>query len=221
MKTYSRVHLKDEVLLRDLALHLSQDRTNTATLLADLGEVDFRKLYVPASYPSMYLYCLYEHHMSEDMAYKRIQAARAAWRFPAIFPALAEGRLHLTAVVLLAPYLSPDTADELIMAATHKTKAQIELLLAERFPKPDLPTLLRAVAAPAPVDAVAPAPAVPSSVPNAPSWIEPLVPEPVVPSGRLLVSSVQAELAQNPLICSRLLPDERGEPHERRGCQYG
>src|SRR5437667_3118570 len=70
-----------------LSLHDALPISNIATLLADLGEVDFRKLYVPASYSSMYLYCLYEHHMSEDMAYKRIQAARAARRFPAIFPA--------------------------------------------------------------------------------------------------------------------------------------
>src|SRR5258706_3923861 len=120
--------------------------------------------------------------MTEHVPYKRIQAARAARRLPALSRALAEGRLHLTAVVLLAPYLSPDTADELIAAATHQTKGQIELVLAARFPKPDLPTLLRAIVAPAPVDALAAPPAVPSGVPNAPSCMEPLVPEPVVPS---------------------------------------
>ncbi|MEK7331437.1 MAG: hypothetical protein AAB113_11620, partial [Candidatus Eisenbacteria bacterium] len=96
--------------------------------------------------PSMYLYCVRELGMSEDTAFKRIRAARTARQFPAIFPALADGRLHLSAVVLLAPHLSPDIADELLAAAEHKTKAEIELLLAERFPQPDVATLVRAIA---------------------------------------------------------------------------
>ena len=204
MTTYSRVHLKNDVLLRNLASHLSQDRTNTATVLADLGEVDFRKLFVPASYPSMFMYCVYEHHMSEDMAYKRIQAARAARRFPALFPALAEGRLHLTAVVLLAPYLNPATADELIAAATHKTKAQIELLLAERFPKPDLPTLVRAIAPPA-SEALAARPVDPSIAQNTPTCME-LVPEPVVPSTGANAVACTVPLATPRAMRPRLTP---------------
>ena len=45
------------------------------------------------------------------MAYKRIRVARTARQFPAIHDMLADGRLHLTAVVLLAPYLTPENAD--------------------------------------------------------------------------------------------------------------
>jgi hypothetical protein len=52
--------------------------------------------------------------------------------------ALAEGRLHLTAVLKLAPLLTPENADELIHAATHKTKEQLDALPAERFAPPDL-----------------------------------------------------------------------------------
>ena len=208
MTTYSRVHLKNDVLLRNLASHLSQDCTNTATVLADLGEVDFRKLYVPASYPSMFMYCVHEHHMSEDVAYKRIQAARAAREFPALFPALAEGKLHLTAVVLLAPNLSPANADELIAAATHKTKAQIELLLAERFPKPDLPTLVRAIAPPA-SEALAARPVDPSIASNAPTCME-LVPEPVVPSTGQNTMTCMAPLATPPAMRPRVTPSSPG-----------
>ena len=182
MKSYSRSQLTDDGLLASFATRLSLDCDATADLLADLAEVDARKLYAPAGHPSMFMFCVHQHHMSEDVAYKRIQAARAARRFPAIFPALAEGRLHLTAVVLLAPYLNPATADSLLAAAEHSTKAQIELLLAERFPKPDLPTLVRAITAPTACDALAARPTVPSTVTNAPDRMEPLVPEPVVPS---------------------------------------
>jgi hypothetical protein len=86
----------------------------------------------------MYVYCVDAFHMSEQAAYKRIFVARAARRFPAIFPAVAEGRLHLSAVVLLAAHLTEANADELLGAATHRTKAGVEKLLAERFPQPDL-----------------------------------------------------------------------------------
>src|SRR5205823_5248487 len=43
-------------------------------------------------------------------------------------------------------HLSLKTAEELLAAAAHKTKQQIRLLLAERFPKADVPTLVREIA---------------------------------------------------------------------------
>jgi hypothetical protein len=46
---------------------------------------------------------------------------------------------------MLAPYLTGEAADELLAAATHKSKLEIEQLLAERFPKPDLPTRVEAL----------------------------------------------------------------------------
>lgn len=139
-------HLADHVLLRDLRSLVARDRTTTAELLAHLAEADERRLYLPAALPSMYLYCVHELHMSEDAALKRIQVARVARRFPAILSAIADGRLHLTAVGLLAPYLTPENADELLEDAAHKTKNEIGTLLAKRFPRPDVPTSIRAVA---------------------------------------------------------------------------
>src|SRR5216117_3015877 len=135
MRCYSLSDLNDGELLRRLASLVSRDRVITADLLAHLAEVDARRLYLPAGFASMYAYCVGELRFSEDAAYKRIQAARAAREFPAIFAALAEGRLHLAAVCLLAPHLIPENADELLAAAAGKTKAEIELLLAKRFPR--------------------------------------------------------------------------------------
>ena len=138
MERYARSHLANQTLLQYAATHLGQERGSTAELLADLAEIDERKLYRPAGYESMYEYCVGELHLSEQAAYRRILAARTARRFPAIFGALADGRLHLTAVVLLAPHLRGATADELLAAATHQSKAAIERLLAARFPRPDM-----------------------------------------------------------------------------------
>ena len=120
-------------------------RNTTAELLAHIAEVDARRLYVPAGFPSMFLYCVNELRLSEESAFKRIRAARTARQFPAIFDAVAQGRLHLSAVLMLAPHLTPEDADELLAAAVHKTRAEIEQLLAPRSPRPDLPARVQAL----------------------------------------------------------------------------
>ena len=137
MRAYSLTHLVDSVLLRNLAVLVGRDRANTATLIAYLAEVDERRLYLPAGYPSMYAYCLGELNLSEDEAYKRIRAARAAREYPVLFEEVAEGRLHLTAVCLLAPHLTAANAHELIESAAHRCRSEVESWLAQRFPRAD------------------------------------------------------------------------------------
>src|SRR5258708_12887283 len=107
MQNYTLTHVSAAVLHRDLARLVARDRATTAMLLAHIVEVDERKLYRPAGYPSMYAYCVGGLRLSEDAAYKRIQAARVARRFPALLPALAAGNLHLPAICLLPPHLPP------------------------------------------------------------------------------------------------------------------
>lgn len=134
MRAYSLTHLTDAALLRDLANLVARDRATTAALLAHIAEVDARRLYLPAGHESMHAYCVDALRLSEDAAYKRIQAARAARQFPALFTALAEGRLNLTAVCLLAPHLSAESAEELVADATHLRNTGIREMLARRFP---------------------------------------------------------------------------------------
>jgi 5-methylcytosine-specific restriction endonuclease McrA len=141
---YSLGHLSNETLLRNLDTLVVRDRITTAQLLAHLSEVDVRKLYAPAGYPSMHAFCLGEFHFSEEAAFKRIHAARAARCYPEIFAAVADGRLHLSAVVLLAPHLSEEKASDLIRAATHRTKSEIQEML-DRRSQPELSPRLEAV----------------------------------------------------------------------------
>jgi len=145
MRDFSLTHLSDTVLLSDLAALIAHDRVTTAVVLAHIAEVDARRLYAPAGYPSMHAYCVGELRLSEDAASKRIQAARAARQFPALFDALADGRLHLAAVCLLAPHLTVESAEWLMEAATHRRKAEIEELLARLFPKLGLPAMVGAI----------------------------------------------------------------------------
>ncbi len=188
MSTYSLSHLPDQVLLRDLAALVARDRATTASLLAHLAEVDARKLYLPAAYPSMYAYCVGELGLCEQAAFKRIRAARTARQFPAILGAVADGRLHLSAVILLAPYLTPENSEELLVAAAHKNRSEIEQLLAQRFPRPDLPARLQAVSpsanlglgqlSPETVAGLAPGTVGLQCAPSAPGRMEPPTPRP-------------------------------------------
>ena len=113
--------------------------------------------------------------MSEDTALRRIAVARTARQFTAIFHAVAAGRLNLTAVLLLTPHLTPETADELLAAAVHRTKAEVRLLLAERFPKPDVPTLLQAITTPGACGRMTAPPVADFALQLAPERLGPLV----------------------------------------------
>ena len=140
MNKYSLTHLSDEALLSNLGALVASHREDTVTMMVHLGEVDARRLYLPAACSSMYEYCMREMRFSEDEACTRIRAARTGRDFPSVFAALADGRLSLTAVVLLSKSLSRENVDELLAAAANKSCQEIRDLLAERVPKPDVPT---------------------------------------------------------------------------------
>jgi hypothetical protein len=137
-------------LLAALRRLVSDDHHLTADLVAHLGEVDSRRLYLQAACPSMFSYCVDILHFSEDQAFKRIRAARAARDFPLILGLIATGELHLSAVALLAPHLTKDNHLELLRAASGKRKRQIEEILAVRFPQPDVAPQIRKLPAPRP-----------------------------------------------------------------------
>src|SRR5205085_12586590 len=120
MDRFSRKHLSDDAVLTDLKSRAADERRSTAQLLASIAEVDARRLFVPAGCSSMFVYCVSELHFSESAAYDRIEVARLARRFPALFEAFEQGRLHLTAIRTLGPVLTHGTVDELIAAAAHK-----------------------------------------------------------------------------------------------------
>jgi hypothetical protein len=135
--------IPDDELLRRLVRLLSDSRRVEADLVAHIGEVDRRRLYARQASPSMFVYCTQVLHLSEAEAYLRINAARAAREHPVLLTMLEDGRLHLSGVVQLAPHLTPENRDVLLERASYRSKREIEELLAEMFPRPDAPALMR------------------------------------------------------------------------------
>ena len=123
--TFSLASLPDEQLLCRLQTLVRRGNAFEAELLRHLAEVDARRLYLREACPSMFAYCVRVLHFAESVAYKRIAAARAARRHPAILEAVRRGDLHLTGVSLLAPRLTSENGCDLIAAARHQTADEI------------------------------------------------------------------------------------------------
>lgn len=66
-----------------------------------------------------------------------------ARRYPVIYSLVASGALHLSALQLLHGHLTEENHRELLQAASGKRKHEIEVWLARRFPKPDVPSRIR------------------------------------------------------------------------------
>lgn len=135
--------LSDQDLLDHVQRAASHERHATAELIALLMELDSRRLYLAQGCSSLFTYCTQILHFSEHAAYGRIETARAARRFPAILERLADGRLNLTAVGLLAPHLTSANHLEVLEAARHKSKREIEQLVACLSPRCDARTVVR------------------------------------------------------------------------------
>ena len=101
--------------------------------------MDARGIYRERACSSLYTYCVYELRLSEDEAQRRVRAARTARAFPVLFEMLADGAIHLTGLLLLAPYLTADNHVELLARARFRTKREIEHWVAEIAPRPDVP----------------------------------------------------------------------------------
>ena len=137
--------LSDPQLLEATAALVRQRDTQTALIVAHLAVIARRQAYRPLGYSSLHRYCVHELHLSEHSAYKHVWAVRFARRFPPVLESIAEGRVHLAGVCELARHMTTANAAELLAAATHRTRREIQEMIARRFPKPDLPTRVMAV----------------------------------------------------------------------------
>jgi hypothetical protein len=141
--TQSFAHLSDDELLATVKRLATTECRATAALVRSLMELDVRRLYLGEGYSSLFTYCTQALHLAEGAAYNRIEAARAARRFPAILAALDEGSVTLTTVRLLAPHLTAANHQNVLALARHKGKRAVEELVASLRPLPAVPSTIR------------------------------------------------------------------------------
>jgi hypothetical protein len=100
--------LSDHELTDGLRASHTRERRAIAEVVARLIEVERRRLFAQEGASSMFTYCTDKLGMSEDVAGTRISAARVAAPYPVVLEMLADGRLYLSGVRTLRPYLTPE-----------------------------------------------------------------------------------------------------------------
>jgi hypothetical protein len=187
----SLTELSDNDLLSAVKTLAADERQATARLIAALAELDARRLYLGEGCSSLFAYCTQVLHLSEHAAYSRIEAARSARRFPVILSLLADGSITLTTIGLLSPHLNKDNHRALLEQVGHKSRRQVEVIVATLRPLPPVPSLIRKLpattTAPARQEIVRPLEDVASQSsdtsapeaarPNRPAVLTPLTPE--------------------------------------------
>jgi hypothetical protein len=168
--------LSDDELVRDLRVICVEGNRLVARLVACLIEIDERRIDRKAACSSLFDFCVRRLGMSEGAEFRRLTAARLVKRFPSLLVRIESGEIHLSSLVLLRDHLTEANVDELVTAASGKSKREVQELLARRAPRPDVPSMIRKLPQ-MPRPAVSPSNVAPAPVLTPPARIEPLSPE--------------------------------------------
>jgi hypothetical protein len=143
--------LSDHDLLARIDVLAGKEREASAELVAHLAELDTRPaLYAAQSFGSLFNYCTKALRLSEDAACNRIEAARTCRRFPMILDMLASGAMSLTSVRLLGKHLTAENHHAVLARACGRSRREIEALVAELAPRPNVPSSVRKLPVPTP-----------------------------------------------------------------------
>jgi hypothetical protein len=220
--------LSDQDLLARLEALAGKERASLVELVAHLAALDGRpSLFAAQGYGSLFSYCTQALRLSEDVACNRIEAARACRHYPLIFELLASGSLTLTSVRLLGKHLTAENHQSVLAKARDRSRREIEVLVAELAPRPDVPSAVRKLPTATPPTSAGPMPAM-TSVPStagtviapSPSAL-PATPRPIVQAWAPERYRVQFTIGQEtheklrrlPALLRREIPD--GDP----GCR--
>jgi hypothetical protein len=153
---------------------VADERRALTRFLRHLAVLDREQAYAALNCGSTFEYLVRELHLPEGTAWARVNAMRLIRRFPVLEAALDDGRLNSTQLVILGPILTPENVEDLVLRATHLTKAKTKELAVSiqprEVPADGLRRLPGPVARPAPASLAVPAPAVDA---NAPSVTQP------------------------------------------------
>src|SRR6478736_8299254 len=107
-------HLADAELLTSTRRLVGASNKLLSQLLLHLVEVETRGIHRTRACASLYTYCVYELRMSEDAAFRRSKAARIVRRYPEVREAIAKGEIHLTGLLMIAPFLGGEHYEEVL-----------------------------------------------------------------------------------------------------------
>jgi hypothetical protein len=198
--------LSDQDLLARIGVLASKEREASVDLVAHLAALETRpSLFASQGCGSLFGYCTDVLRLSEDAACNRIEAARACRSFPVILDHLASGAMSLTSVRRLRRHLTPENHEAVLARACGRSRREIEALVAELAPRPDVPPSVRKLPSVAPVPAPMPVSAATSPATRVEAAIvapepqpfspppPPFTPPRVVPTRRPIIETTSPE----------------------------
>jgi hypothetical protein len=181
--------LSDQDLLARVGVLAGKEREATVELVAHLAVLDARPpLYAAQGHGSLFTYCTEVLRLSEDATCNRIQAARACRDFPVILDLLASGAMSLTSVRMLRPHLTPKNHEAVLARASGRRRREIEALVAELAPRPDVRSSVRKLPTTTPAPTLISATTLPATRGDE-AILEPPEPEPPISSPPPPISS--------------------------------
>jgi hypothetical protein len=137
--------LGDDELLAGLGLLARDKHRNDAAMIEHIAEVDRRRLYAREGWSSMFLYCV---GGAAAVGGGDVEADPGGAAGPAVSDRPRPGRggeLHLGGISLLAAHVTAENHRSVLERARGKTCKEIEKLVAELAPRPDVPASIRKV----------------------------------------------------------------------------
>ena len=127
--------LDDAELIRRTEELAAKARSDDASLLEHLAEIDRRRLYPGGDYRSLFEYCVHRMKMSEGSAYRRIRAARTIRAHPDAVKLLRSGRITIEGLALLHNAVGDEDFHSVLTRAAGQSTRRIEAMLADRAPE--------------------------------------------------------------------------------------
>jgi hypothetical protein len=164
-----------------------------------LGEIDRRGIYRGRAWPSLFEYCVAHLKYSEGQACRRIAAARAIQKFPALLAIFERREITLTNLSRVSRALTAENHVELAKAVGTKRRDDAEREIAKWCPQPDMKPLVRQLPTPTLTPKAPERIALPSPPPPPPATVH-LPPPPPPPSpGKVKPLSEKRYGAQFPM----------------------
>lgn len=124
MTTISPATLSNSELLEATVRAAGDEQHATAHLLTLLAELDARRLYLGEGCSSLFSYCTRVLNLSEHAAYHRIEAARAARRFPILLDLVAAPDGDVTEIVTRALTVLVDHLERTTIPKTSRPRTR-------------------------------------------------------------------------------------------------
>ena len=125
--------LKDNDLISETKKLLGLERSVLCSFLINLAEIDSRKIYAAAGYPSLFKYVVKEFNLSESSAAKRIVVSRSARKIPRLLDEIKSGKLHLSGAYMLCKNIKDENFNSWFEKVQFKSKTEIEEMLKKEF----------------------------------------------------------------------------------------